>query len=232
MKKLLVAIALVVVVSTHAQTIIPKVGMTLSTLDGETFASQPGEFDSYKNVTGFSFGVGYRIGFGDFISLQPELLFIQKGWKNESGYENNDGVNFYRSQYTKVSKLNYIELPVLVRIAFGPDNFKFHVNAGPSVGFGINGKYKEDFLETYGGTPFELSNKGDVKFEDRPEGYEGYDQYYPNRIEFGAQIGGGVTLFNKVMIDVRYGLGLTDLSDDEKSKNRVLQFTVGVPIRL
>ncbi len=230
MKKLIVVIALIAAVSASAQTIIPKAGMTLSTLDAETFASNPGDFDSYKNITGFSVGVGYRIGFGDLISLQPELLFIQKGWKNEYGYD--DGVDYYRYQYTETVKLNYLELPILVRIALGPEKFKFHINAGPSVGFGINGEYNQDYFETYGGTPFEFSNEGDVKFEDRPDGYEGYDQYYPNRIEFGAQIGGGVTLFDKVMIDVRYGLGLTDLSDDGKSKNRVLQFTVGVPIRL
>lgn len=228
MKKLLVAIALVVVVSTHAQTIIPKVGMTLSTLDGETI-DQTDYFDSYKYTPGFAFGVGYRIGFGELISLQPELLFIQKGWKNEYGFD--DGLGYFE-RYTETVKLNYLELPILLRIALGPDNFKIHINAGTSIGFGINGKYDAEYKYGYPGSISSIPSDGDIKFEEEPEAYEGPDQFIPNRIEFGAQIGGGVTLFNKVMIDVRYGLGLTDLSDDEKSKNRVLQFTVGVPIRL
>ncbi|WKZ60264.1 MAG: porin family protein [Cyclobacteriaceae bacterium] len=229
MKKLLVVIALIMAVTASAQTIIPKAGMTLSTLDAETFASNPGDFDSYKNVTGFSVGVGYRIGFGDLISLQPELLFIQKGWKNEYGYDDGFG---YTETYTETAKLNYIELPILLRIALGPDKFKFHINVGPSVGYGINGKYDYESKIDYYGDISTFSTDGDIKFEEMPENYEGPDEFIPNRIELGAQIGGGVTLFNKILVDVRYGLGLTDLSDDGKSKNRVLQFTVGVPIGL
>lgn len=228
MKKLLVGIALIVVVSASAQTIIPKAGITLSTLDGETSVSYPEESDSYKSVTGFSFGVGYRIGFGDLISLQPELLFVQKGWKREYSF-------FYNPEdgYENITtvKLNYLELPILLRVALGPDNFKFHVNAGPSIGFGLNGTHEIKY-RYISGIINEQVYEGDVKFEERPENYEGYDLHIPNRIEFGAQIGGGVTLFNKIMVDIRYGLGLTDLSDDGKSKNKVLQFTVGVPIGL
>ncbi|MBX2968389.1 MAG: PorT family protein [Cyclobacteriaceae bacterium] len=226
MKKLLVVIALIMAVTASAQTIIPKVGMTLSTLDGETI-DQTDYFDSYKYTPGFAFGVGYRIGFGELISIQPELLFIQKGWKNEYGFD--DGIG-YLERYTETVKLNYLELPILLRIALGPDNFKFHINAGPSIGFGINGKYDSKYEYGYPGFLDSITSDGDVKFEDSPDNEE--DLFIPNRIEFGAQIGGGVTLFDKVMIDVRYGLGLTDLNDDGKSKNRVLQFTVGVPIRL
>jgi hypothetical protein len=226
MKKLLVVIALIAAVSASAQTIIPKAGMTLSTLDGETI-DQTGYFDSYKYAPGFAFGVGYRIGFGELISLQPELLFIQKGWKNEYGFD--DGFGYFE-RYTETVKLNYLELPILLRIAFGPDNLKIHINAGPSIGFGINGKYDAEYEYGYPGSISSFPSDGDVKFEDSP-GNE-VDLFIPNRTEFGAQVGGGVTLFDKVMIDVRYGLGLTDLYDDAKSKNRVLQFTVGAPIRL
>ena len=226
MKKLLVVIALIMAISASAQKFIPKAGITLSTLKTETLDQQD-YFDSYEYATGFSVGLGYRIGFSDLISLQPELLFIQKGWKNEYGYDDGFG---YNETYTETAKLNYIELPVLLRIALGPDNFKFHINAGPSVGFGINGKYDYKFRIDYYGDISTFSTDGDIKFEEMQENYAGPDGYIPNRIDFGAQLGGGVTFFNKIMIDIRYGLGLSDLYDDGESKNRVLQFSVGVPL--
>jgi len=56
--------------------------------------------------------------------------------------------------------------------------------------------------------------------------------YFSNQIDFGVQFGGGVLIAGKVMVDVRYGLGLTKFTDDVKAKNGGFQFTVGVPISL
>lgn len=36
----------------------------------------------------------------------------------------------------------------------------------------------------------------------------------------------------KEKIDLRYGLGLSDLDDDNASKNRAIQFTIAVPLAL
>lgn len=228
MKKLSIVIALLLTVSAQAQFLIPKVGMTISTTNAETF-DDGSYFDTFNSATRFSAGLGYRFEFGKLFSIQPELLFIQKGWENEHGYYG-DPEDWYT--YTQTFKLNYLELPVLLQVALGPDNFKFHINAGPSIGFGLNGKHENNLKQMYAGTFYDDTYDGDIKFEERPEAYEGPDEFIPNRIEVGAQFGGGVTFFNKIIVDVRYGLGLTDLYDDRDSKNRVLQFSIGVPIRI
>jgi len=49
-------------------------------------------------------------------------------------------------------------------------------------------------------------------------------------MDIGLQRGGGVLIDGKVFIEARYGLGLTDLSDDVTAKNRVIQFTVHLPL--
>lgn len=54
-----------------------------------------------------------------------------------------------------------------------------------------------------------------------------------NAFDFGLQIGAGVDV-SVMVIDVRYGLGLTDLIDkrdlDTQTCYRSLQLTVGFPV--
>ena len=69
---------------------------------------------------------------GGFFMLQPELHWMQKGFKIEDALTGDD--------YT--STLNYIELPLLARINFG-GSLKVFAFAGPSVGYLISGSYED-----------------------------------------------------------------------------------------
>jgi hypothetical protein len=60
-------------------------------------------------------------------------------------------------------------------------------------------------------------------------------QYVDSRFDFGLQFGGGLSVGvgpGALIGDVRYGLGLTDLYDEDKSKNRAFAFTLGYAIPL
>lgn len=233
MKNFITVLAVTLSLTATAQMFIPKAGLTLSTVNFEIESSGSGYDESINSATGFAVGVGYSFGLGSMFSIQPELLFIQKGWNYNETYD--DGGS-YSYEYDETAHLNYIELPVLFKVSLGPDNLKFHINAGPSVGFGIGGKFKEKYNEDYFGDPYSYSEDVKIKFGDMPDNYDGTDYYIDNSIDFGLQIGGGVTIAEKIIIDIRYGLGLSDLFDEAdgsgESRNRVLQFTVGVPIRL
>ena len=198
---------------------IPKAGITLSTINFDD-----SEY-SATSIIGFSAGLAYSLNLGIF-SVQPELLFIQKGTKFGYTYEEQD---YSESENYDVTT-NYIELPVLLKVSLGPDALKFHINAGPSIGYGFGGKYKYDYRENYFGDIYTESEKGKIKFGNEPEFNESDDLYIDNAIDFGVQVGGGVTIANKVMIDIRYGIGLSDLFEEQTSKNRVLQFTIGIPL--
>ena len=69
--------------SVQAQTFIPRAGITISTLQADEFVK---EMDNeIQSQTGFVIGLGYAIPVGTFakgiFSVQPELSFVQKGFK-------------------------------------------------------------------------------------------------------------------------------------------------------
>jgi hypothetical protein len=204
MKKFLLVSAMALAAGfSYGQTIIPKVGVTLSKWGGD-------DVEDAKFKAGFTIGAGLNMPLGDgMFSLQPELNYIQKGSKWEEGDAS--------EKYT----VNYLEVPVLAKVTFG-EATKFYVNAGPSVAFGLGGKAKWEEGDESGET--------DIKFGDEDESSDDY--YIEKGTDISFQIGAGVIVAEKVMIDVRYGLGLTDLYDDGSVKNNVLQFTVGIPLSI
>ncbi|PWN68550.1 PorT family protein [Chryseobacterium phosphatilyticum] len=99
---------------------------------------------------------------------------------------------------------NYIEIPVLAKYSFGP----LYVNAGPSIGFlmGKNDKIKAAYGKT-------------------------------KTVDFGLQMGAGVAIPagpGKVIVDGRYNLGLTNISDEKgvNVKNRGFAISLGYAIPL
>jgi len=238
MRKTIQTLLLVVggVVATQAQTIIPKVGLSLATTTASEF--EEGVENSIGAQPGLSLGVGYTktiASFGKTIfSLQPELLFLQKGFSVESKGEYYEGEAIYEFRADQKFKLNYIEVPVLAKLEFGAGKVRFFTYVGPSFSVGLGGKMKGEFTFDDGYYSFSEDFESDIIFGDAPadEGDLNEDVYLDNRFEVGAQVGIGATILNKVSVDVRYGLGFTDLSDDGDSANRVLQFTVGVPFGL
>jgi len=203
MKKLLFTSLFALLASvTFSQTLIPKAGATFSKLGGSDVEDQ-------KFNVGFTLGLGFNLPVGAGpLSIQPELNFIQKGSKSEFG------------DITSKLKLSYIEVPVLVKATFGTAT-KFYFNAGPSLGIGMGGKFKQ--------TQGSNSAEADVKFGD---GDDDEVMYVEKKTDFGLQFGGGVLIADKIMIDIRYGLGLSTLESDVTIKNNSLQFTVGVPLNL
>ncbi|RAV99265.1 porin family protein [Pseudochryseolinea flava] len=208
MKKILLVSAMVLVAGfSYAQSIIPKAGVTMSMFTGDIS-------DSFFKP-GFTFGAAFNMPLGEGkFSLQPEINFIQKGVKME-GYNSQLMID-----YTQKLTINYLEVPVLIKVNFG----KFHLNVGPSAAFGLGGKskYKAD-----GGDEVE----SDVKFgEQKLDG----NYYIKESTDVNLQFGFGFTVAEKVLLDFRSGFGLTnfDQREDYTTKNLTLQFTVGVPLSI
>ena len=194
-----------------------KAGASLTNASLDKDMSQITGKLSYHSKGGFMAGiaVGMPLG-GERFSLQPELLFHQKG------YVSNYSSSGESSKYSIT--LNYLDLPVMARVHFG----SVRLSAGPYFALGISGKYKGS--NTYGGQTQE--RKGDVKFDKEPSGYIGSDIYY-NAFDFGLAAGAGVNI-RSIVIDLRFGLGLLDIKyrnfTENPVMNRSLQLTIGVPI--
>ena len=118
MKKglIFVLFALVSIVSYSQLSWNAKVGMNMSNFTGDAFK------DSKMRI-GFNVGVGAEYQFTEMWSIQPSLMFTQKGTKME---ESEEGI-------TATAKLNpmYLEIPVLAAARFAiADNQNIVVKAG------------------------------------------------------------------------------------------------------
>jgi hypothetical protein len=176
-------------------TVGPRVGATFSKInieDADDFN------DEVKSLSGFQIGAVANIMVNNLFSIQPELLFIQKGMRLEDGNE-----------YMK-TKYNYLEVPVLAKVTFGTEQLHGFVTGGPTAGYAMSGKIDmkmegEEFNE-------------DIEFEDDDNRFELGASF---GVGLGYKLGAGTLNF-----DVRYGLGLSSLykteNDQPKAKNRVL----------
>ena len=126
MKKglIFVLFALVSIVSYSQISWNAKVGMNMSNFTGD--------MDTDMRI-GFNVGVGMEYQFSDMWSIQPSLMFTQKGAKQDE---------------VKMNPM-YLEIPVLAAARFAiADNQNIVVKAGPYFAFGIAGKCKIVFKDT------------------------------------------------------------------------------------
>jgi hypothetical protein len=207
--------------------LIAKAGLTLSNVAfKETKEGQ-------QSVTGFLFGAGFNFPIGgESFSIQPELLYLQKGFGLS---ESNQGVKT-DGKYT----LNYLEIPLLAKVAFGSESVKVYLNAGPSLGYGLTGNAnaKTNFF----GAPLNITVP--VKFGEKPENADEGDIYPHNRIDLGVQFGGGLAFKagpGSLILNARYGYSLTDTYYEVssgnstraiKSQNRTIALSLGYAIPL
>lgn len=224
MKKIFLLNALVVCAcNVFAQvSLIPKAGITFANpaLSKENVLANGRS--SLASLTG-GLGVSFRLTRDNFLSIQPEILYSRKGLVNKQLLSSD--IHY---------QLNYVELPLLLKVNFGGEKVKLYVNAGPSIGYLLNGRLKGRTGNTSILNPASEYNVP-IEFVDRPVG-PSLNLLYANRIEAGLNFGGGVGYAfagnTVVFLDVRYNLGLTDFSRQEQSKNRVFALTTGVQIPL
>jgi hypothetical protein len=187
----------------------PRLGVNFATQkvsgSDEDFADEWN--DQVKSNGGLQVGAVVNVMVNDLFSVQPELLFVQKGFK------------FEEDELSIKGKYNYLEVPVLAKLSFGTGNVQGFVTAGPTLGYWMSGK---DIAEFDGD-----SDESDVDFGDDEDGIE-------NRAELGANIGVGLAYklgTGALNFDVRYGAGFSSVyesegDDDAKLKNSGVSISV------
>ena len=112
-----------------------KVGMTMANI-----TQTPVEWEQDKSFKGgFTCGVFLNYAITDNFSLQPELLYTQKGVKD----------NLYDGLFTVdlTASFDYIELPVLAKYTFMPQKkFRPNIFGGPSVAFTMSSELEVSAL--------------------------------------------------------------------------------------
>ena len=160
----------------------------------------------FKRRRGTIFGGSVQLPLGSVITLQPEFLFLNKGTKfKETSSSGESNV-----------RLDYLELPVLLRYDFSRETIGPHIYAGPSVGFNVGCKLEVNALPSTDCTD---------------------DNLKPKKLDYGVTIGTGID-FNLGGIaatgGLRYGIGLADIRNDNNDEfksrvnNGVLSLYVGL----
>lgn len=192
---------------------IPVHAQRLGIIAGGTFSQVRSSEDLHaSNRTGTIFGASLQFPIGTSVALQPELLFLNKGSKFTSPTGVPGGGNL---------RLDYFEVPLLLRYDFSRGIVGPHLYAGPSVGFNVGCKISYRATNTNAGTSTDCNK----------------DNFKPKSLDYGLTVGGGVD-FNLGGIGAtagaRYGIGLADIRNDnsdqftERVHNGVLSLYVGV----
>lgn len=182
-----------------------KGGLTMANLTFETDNHASADF-----ALGGHAAVFMKTGKGLF-GFQPEVMWIQKGTRINST-EN--------ASYAQLS-MNYIDVPLLLRISINLKVVELYFNLGAYGGYWLSGKSKEHYYDAT-----------QSKWVTDKETYE-FDSDHDVRYDAGAIGGVGVrALF--IMFEVRYGHGFIDVFDSEystdKQTNSYLNFSLGFTI--
>ncbi|WP_181307796.1 porin family protein [Rufibacter sp. XAAS-G3-1] len=215
MKKLFVLVfAFIASYATQAQTTFGiKGGVNYSNLSGDLK-----DETRFNNKVGFAGGVYLNVPVvGDFFSIQPEVLYSNKGFKyDDQTFSDPLGLNTYRKEGT--ANFNYLDVPVLARVKAGALFFE----AGPQVSYlvSVNDKtktFRNDELQ-------DATTSSKSK-----EGYSDFEVGYAAGLGFATQ--GGISL------GLRYNGAFSDLTDDspargdfKDARHSLFQLSVGFPI--
>lgn len=191
MKTIYTTIALMIItISLNAQDIKNKSTAGIKGGYNLSSVSFDGSSETAK-LHGFHIGVYGESYIGKYLSIQPEILYSQQGYKiiDENG--------------TYTQKLEYINVPLMLK--FYPVK-SFFLEVGPQIGLSIS--HKETF------------DSGFVL-------YDTSEEFEPSNFDWGVNLGIGFKSDGGVSLGARYHIGQSDIYDQDKPKNRVLQIYVG-----
>jgi len=186
-----------------------RVGVNMAELNYEAIASNPLELTANNGIQ-FSTTTNFRIA--RYFSIQPELVFSQKGYMYKE-----DGSNF--NSFLS----NYLELPLLLELSIPlGETFQIYGDAGPNLSYLVNATQKLFDINTNEYT----QSKVDFDAQEELE-----------RVDYGFNFGGGFSIRvkrNKFTFDVRYNMGLNDIMNVDSTqaafqlaRNKVTNFAVG-----
>ncbi len=206
MKKLVLAgmLSFAFISFTKAQTLSPSVGIK----GGLNFTNLYTEDVDDNNVlSSFNAGLYANLPLAPSVSIQPEINFSRKG--SELVYD-----NAFASGTTKL-KLNYLEIPVLLKLNVTPN---FNIHFGPYAAYLLDGKATNE------------SSNSSFNFE------ENINNDDLNKWDYGLSGGIGFD-FASTSLGIRYNYGLQTIGKERSfggntytfpdSKNSALSLYIG-----
>lgn len=214
MRKLALLLALLLAASlSMAESVQPKVGikggLALTNLTGGD-ADELFMDESPSTKLGIAAGLFVGIPVGSVV-IQPEVWYVQKGAKvTESG-----SISGMDWEATATAKVDYVEIPLLLKFPFGTTDAKPYLMAGPALGILTSAKVTTK-VTVDGDSDSETIDINDITKD----------------TDFGLVLGVGVDI-KRFILEARYELGLSSVADTGDSdvevdvKNTAIVFALG-----
>lgn len=206
-----------------------KVGLNLSNLRGD----YPAAINEHNSKIGFHIGGFAQYEINDKFALQPELLFSTQG--NTYVHKTYYGGGSYYDGADYNLKLNYLNLPIILKYKIID---KLNIEFGPQIGYLISAKTKVDVTEdsrdpsqNYS-VEIDMLNDGIYNFG----GTTVQSKASANRLDFSLNLGASYDITEKIFIEGRYNLGLSNVDKNSTNgtatnswnmKNSVFQLSAG-----
>jgi hypothetical protein len=203
-------------------------GLSVSNMESDAWYYE----DAKSSKVGFYASMLFEIKLNKTVSLQPELLFVQKGNKGQvytSDYYMYTETGGYIPDVLVEStmQLNYIELPInlIFNISTGKIG-AFFIGAGPSISYGISGKLRLNPSKE--GITFYLSD------EEKEVDVFGGEEPVFSRFDLGLNFLAGYR-YKRFFVRAGYDLGLTNIATNKdegwaKFTNNCFNLSVGVKL--
>jgi len=196
-------------------------GLNLSKWSLNDEAKKEIEGFDLENINALLLGALVEIRLSNNLAIQPEVNFIQKGSRLVAVETAPVPI-----KVEGTTTLNYVEVPLLLKVGTGFGVGRFDVLLGPSFGYALSGKRK--FKATVAGqTETETENVD-------------FDEDDIARTDVGAQVGASLGLglgsSARLFVDGRYLLGFSNLDQHEHTgggdeptiRNRGIALTAGI----
>ena len=198
----------------------PLLGAAQHRLLAPDFYQAIDELPELRKITSLRAGAFVNVPVRGGFSVQPELHFTQKGFK----LDESANLRLFDLPLpvgaVAVTRIDYVELPVLAKYNFGAGPVSAYLTAGPAVSYATGGK-----LDTRARLLVELD-----LFETRLD----LDAIDYQRTELSGVLGGGVQFRaqngNTFFVDARYTRGLTQVVDIPLVRDRLEQQSFGIQI--
>lgn len=217
----------------------PKIGLNQNTA---TVDSRNISHTKDEKLYSYHLGFVLDYAFTKNLAIRTELLYSQKGYKVRKYFnallmqdENDQNSSTWQLQ------MNYIELPLLLKLSSENKRYKFFATGGGYVAYWASGTRKGSFYTSDLGGEFYERKNAEEKYEFDSD--FGINRRRDNRIDYGLAIGGGFAYKiqrGEFFIEARYLHGLANRFDYEGERpkiempqlNRNWNFSVGFLLKL
>jgi hypothetical protein len=218
MKNLLLWFVLVLIVPqvVVAQVaLIPKIGITKASLHSTAGGSD------LQAITGLVAGVGVNLPVNQIWSLQPEVLYQQKG---------------FRKGPDQLVRHTYLEIPLLLKVSLPGKALVPYLIGGPSAGLLLSSHYQQA-----NGNSLPLRGRNiAIQVNEMLETHTEQNSAF-HKAELGVQLGAGASCplgRGRALLELRYGQSLTDFfsmgstAGTTRFTNRAIGLTLGYSLPL